>query len=191
MKLADALASAGGLTEGVSQTVKVIHSRSKCLEAGMNDASREGTPGKLEVYNLIELLRGDEKANPYLQPGDVIVVVELPLVYVSGRVKQPREIFLRTKLTLRQAIEMAGRELPGAEVRRVRIYRSTSPNSENSLLTFDLEAIRKHRARDPVLDPYDIIEVPPSAPRTPMHTYPTFDSRPLTNKFPQRAIYSV
>ncbi len=54
----------------------------------------------------------------------------------------------------------------------------------------DLVAIRKHRAEDPLLQPYDIVEVLPAGPRKsgPLLSYPTFDSRPLI-PLPYRVIY--
>jgi len=54
----------------------------------------------------------------------------------------------------------------------------------------DLMATRKHRAEDPLLQPYDIVEVLPAGPRKsgPRLSYPTFDSRPLI-PLPYRVIY--
>jgi protein involved in polysaccharide export with SLBB domain len=146
-----------------------------------------GNPqGKLDVYVLSEVLSREEKANPYLDAGDVVIVTQQAPIYVVGSVVTPRSIFSKTPVTLMQAMKLAGGALRDAQVSKVIVHRQKKDSRD---LQFDLTAIRKHRAEDPVLEANDIVFVPSLGARTgwPLR-YPTFDPRPLIPRA-YRAIY--
>jgi polysaccharide export outer membrane protein len=189
VRLAEVIALVGGLTEPAGDTVHVIHSRSKCFQPGSTDRVVEvGNPqGKLDVYVLSEVLSREEKANPYLDAGDVVVVTQQAPIYVMGSVVTPRTIYSKTPVTLIQAMKLAGGELRDALVSKVLVLRQKKNSGD---LQFDLAAIRRHRADDPVLEANDIVFVPSLGARAfgLMPRYPTFDSRPLVPP-PYRAIY--
>jgi protein involved in polysaccharide export with SLBB domain len=123
------------------------------------------------------VLSRDEKANPYLAGGDVVIVTQQAAIYVVGSVVTPRTIYSKKPVTLMQAMKLAGGALRDAQVSKVVVHRQKKDSGD---LQFDLAAIRKHRAEDPVLEANDIVFVPSLGARTgwPLR-YPTFDPRPL------------
>lgn len=188
VRLAEVIAMAGGLTEPAGDTVHVLHSRSKCFQQGVTDrVVKVGDPSaKPEAYLLSEVLSGDEKANPYLDAGDVVIVTQQAPIYVLGSVVTPRTIYSKKPVTLMQAMKLAGGALRDAQVSKVVVHRQKKASGD---LQFDLAAIRKHWADDPVLQSNDIVFVPSLGARTGRpRRYPTFDSRPLIPP-PYRVIY--
>ncbi len=183
VRLAEVLAMAGGLTERASRTVQVVHSDAQCFQPGIPDrAVKDADPsGKLDTYDLSELLRSEERANPYLRAGDIVIVTELDPIYIIGAVANPREIYLNKPLTLTEALKLAGDVRSDAKISKVIIHRQKKGSIEGVSITVDLGAVRKHRAEDPILQLYDIVEVPSLGARRvgPPISYPTFDSRPL------------
>jgi protein involved in polysaccharide export with SLBB domain len=182
IRLSEILKLAGGLTWWADQTIQVIHSQTP------TDTQTEAAPQPpSEVHRWDELSRGDEKSNPYLNPGDVVIVTEDLPIYVTGHVVQPGSLPLRHAITLGRAITMAGGPL-GHRTGLVRVYRTKSENSPRTVLTFDLQAIQKGRAEDPVLQSYDIIEVFPSRKSRSTYLSPFSDSRPLAIQLPSRVV---
>src|SRR5215216_2560842 len=60
------------------------------------------------TFKLEETLRAEDKANPFLQPGDVITLPEAKEAYVVGNVLRPGPILLKnSNVTITQAIAMA------------------------------------------------------------------------------------
>ncbi|OLE51171.1 MAG: hypothetical protein AUG51_24345 [Acidobacteria bacterium 13_1_20CM_3_53_8] len=157
VRLIEVLALVGGVTENAGQTVKITHSipASACGNLVPNGSSET-----TETYNLADVSRGDERANPYLRPGDAIEVSSLDAVYVVGQVVKPQGIYLRGPLTVTQAVAMTGGVLADARTDRVRISQLGVGSNTVTRIIVDLKAIKKHRAEDVVLQPYDIVEVP-------------------------------
>ena len=166
VRLAEVLAIAGGLTKRASGNVKVTHADGD-------------SPGKSYKYVLSEVLSREETSNPYVEGGDIVFVPELDPIYVIGSVLTQSEIYPKESLTLTQAIKLAGGARRDAQTGRIVIYRHVKGIGFS--IKADLIAIKKHLAEDPLLQPYDIVEVPPPGPRKvgPPFGYPAFDSRPL------------
>jgi protein involved in polysaccharide export with SLBB domain len=183
VRLAEVLAISGGVTERASGTVRIIHSGAQCSQPGITD--RELTDSsrslKSDTYALSGLQRREAGANPYLEGGEIVIVTELKPIYVVGSVLTPREIFLKEPVTLVQAIKLAGGELRDAQISQVAIHRQKKDAAGSIWIQANLEAIRKHRAEDLILQPYDIVIVPSLGWRSvgPPLSFPTFDSRPL------------
>src|SRR6185295_7385461 len=112
---------------------------------------------------LSDTLMGEPKANPYLQPGDIVTVPEADQIYVVGNVNLPVTIPLKEPVSLTQAIAMAGGVKQDTKKDKIRVLRQTPGSSSKQELIIDLTAIEKKRAEDPVLQPNDIIDVPASA----------------------------
>jgi len=72
---------------------------------------------------LSDTLRGDPKANPYLEPGDIVTLPEADQVYVVGNVYSFLTVPLKEPITLTQAIAMAGGVKQDNKKDRVRIVR--------------------------------------------------------------------
>ena len=162
VRLAEVVFMAGGVRERAADMIKLSHSGSKCfLGTPINRMTEHGSvPAEFEVYRLSELVSGVEKANPYVQPGDVVIVTEVGSIYMLGNVKTPQEISRKAPLTLTQALEIAGGLLPETRTNKIAIYRAQGDRIGALTVIVDLKAIKKHRVPDPVLQPYDIIDVP-------------------------------
>jgi|SRR6185437_2865703 len=166
LRLSEAIVVAGGVNPEATETVKVIHSAVPSCEpprqvmAGCIDCLPHlQQPPAADFYKLSQLPSDDERTNPYLQPGDQVLVVEQVTVYVVGNVPAPQGIHFETKPTLTQAIAIAGGVLPDSNIKRVRIFRSKSDSTREEIIV-DLNAIKKGREEEFILQPYDIIEVP-------------------------------
>jgi protein involved in polysaccharide export with SLBB domain len=66
---------------------------------------------------------------------------------------------LGERITVTRAIAMAGGTLPDTKSSEVKIVRESTDGMTTSLIV-NLDAIRKQRAQDVVLQPNDIVEVP-------------------------------
>jgi protein involved in polysaccharide export with SLBB domain len=167
VRLAEALTIAGGLTDDADRTIEVIQTETQCFRSlsrlysshiPIVDESYIRISGKTETYEISDLLRGDGQANPVLRPGDVVIVNDLPSIFVIGNVKKPRQISWKEGLTLTQAIELAGGVLPNT-LKYIHVYRAIGNRIGVEDLQYELRAIKKRRASDPVLQRYDIIDV--------------------------------
>src|SRR6185369_9035899 len=110
-------------------------------------------------YNLSAALAGNEDANPYVLPGDLVIVPEAELVWVVGNVVSQKSLVYREGVRLTQAIAMVGGVVKHSDLVQIRIYRNPStPPTPNSPI-FNLKALLDNRSEDPVLQPNDIIEI--------------------------------
>ena len=80
-------------------------------------------------------------------------------IYVTGAVQQPTGLFLRQNLSLSRAIAQVGGPKKGAKTEKVRIIRSKEGQLNPEILVYNLDAIKKGKAPDVALMPYDIIDV--------------------------------
>ena len=102
---------------------------------------------------------GNESGDPFIRPGDVVVVTEGEPVYVTGAVVAPQPIFMKDQLALGRAIAMAGGPQRLANTGEVHIYRKKDGLIGQEDLTYNYDAIKKGRDKDVLLQPYDIIDV--------------------------------
>ncbi len=160
VRLLELLTFAGGLADNAGRSVQVVHTGtgSSC------DSSKENaaTSG-LDNYLLSATLKGEEQANPFLQPGDVISVPQADQVFVVGNVIRPSAIALKEPITVTRAIAMSGGTLPDTKKDKVRIVRQTPGTTEKTEIFVDLGAIDKRLAPDVVLLAGDIVDVPVSS----------------------------
>lgn len=160
VRLLDLLGYAKGPTAKAGQTINIVHSvqSSLCRAPGS-----EETAEAFSSYRLSDTLRGDPKANPYLEAGDVITLPDADQVYVVGNVYTPLTIPLREPITLSRAVAMAGGVRQDSKKDKIKIVRQEPGSSTRQEIVVDLTAIEKKRAADPALMPNDIIEVHTSA----------------------------
>lgn len=131
------------------------------MQAAAQAAVEQGQ-AVLLTYKLKELLTGAPESNPYVRPGDIISVPETDLVYVVGNVVKPGPLSMRTKITLLQAIGMAGGFMPDAAKNRIKVVR-VEPGTNNRQETFySIDDIQKKKTEDIALQPNDVVEVPTS-----------------------------
>lgn len=164
VRLLELLAFAGGPAERAGRNVQVVHAAaSPACDPPDSPAPSEDAAVALASYKLSDTLRGDERSNPYVQPGDVVTIPEAEQVYVVGNVFKPSALPLKEPITVSQAIAMAGGVLPDTKSDRVRIVRQTAGGATKTELFVDLKAIEKRRADDVALQPNDIVDVPTSS----------------------------
>ena len=149
---------AGGPTDRAGERIFVSHSNESF---GCRQPAESNSEAEFASYSFSSLVR-DGKANPYVFPGDVITIPEAEQVFVVGEVFKPASIPLKDRITLSQAIAMAGGTLSDAQKSRVRLIRQMPTSGEKTELAFDLDSINKHQASDPVLQANDVVEVPTS-----------------------------
>jgi len=159
IRLLELLTYAKGPSAQAGQTINIIHSGTafQCSKTGL---TREDAPNGISSYKLSETLLGGEKANPYLDNGDIVTLPEADQVYVVGNVLQPRSILLKDPITLTSAIAMSGGLGKDTKTEKIRIVRQEPGSTTKKEIYVDLAAIEKKRAEDIPLQANDIVDVP-------------------------------
>jgi polysaccharide export outer membrane protein len=167
IRLLDLLSFAGGPAERAGGNIQVVHSTlyPSCEPIATNMARSTNAGLGLSVFKLRDTLAGNARSNPYVRPGDVITVLEFEQVYVIGNVLRPTAIPLKEKITLSQAIAIAGGTLPDSQSDRIRLIRQKPDGNAKEEIVVDLKAINKRHVPDVVLQANDIVEVPTASGR--------------------------
>ena len=173
--LNELLVLSGGITDRSSGEISVFRPANlSCSEPRKNTEGefvKASQPRGAETINIkiADILRGEQAANPRILSGDIVTVSEALPVYVIGGVNSPQRLALRNQLTLSRAIATAG-GLAKEGNGNVTIFRREG--RETKLIQADLQKITAGRAEDPVLMPFDIVDVPqkgkPSRTRPPV-----------------------
>jgi polysaccharide biosynthesis/export protein len=160
VRLLELVSLAGGPSERAGERVLVAHGTevSSCEQSAATSES-------FDSFNLNSTLRGEEAANPYVRPGDIITVPEAQQVFVVGNVFKPTSISLKERITVSQAVAMAGGTMTDAKRDRVHILRQVPGRAGKTEIVVNLEAIGKRQSEDIELQANDIVEVPTSAGR--------------------------
>lgn len=167
VRLNEIMAASGGMTERASGTIQILHTEPlMCPQAGEEVEAEpiEGTRVPLEIVKIADLKAGKPEANPFIRPGDFIVVTEAEPVYITGSVVSPQGIFMRDQLTLSLALAMVGGVRKEAKTSDVRIYRQKPGAPEQQTIRVDYGAIKKSQKPDILLQAYDVIEVGEASP---------------------------
>jgi polysaccharide biosynthesis/export protein len=160
VRLLELLTFVNGPSAQASGTIFVIHTGqgSMCEVQQPEPAANLGNA--FVSYNLKDTLLADEKANPFIRPGDIIRLPEAEQAYVVGNVKTATPIILKEPITLSQAIARSGGLLPEADSQRIRLYRQAPNSTSKTEIIVNLKAINKQQAQDIFLQPNDVIDVP-------------------------------
>jgi polysaccharide export outer membrane protein len=158
IRLLELLTFAKGPKVEAAQTINIVHSESaaQCK----NDEQPAQVDTGLSTFRLSDTLRGDARANPYLENGDIVTLPSADQVYVVGNVLQPRTILLREPITLTRAIAMSGGLAKDTRKEKIRVVRQEPGNNTKKEIYVDLSAIEKKQADDIALQANDIIDVP-------------------------------
>lgn len=149
------LSLAGGpLVEKSGSRIQVarIGNLSACNPSDENDSEIE-----FYTYNINDVMTGKE--NPWMQPGDIVSVLEAEEAYVVGDVFEPAKITLKEPVTLSEAIARAGGESDTAKLSKVVIQRKEKGNPVRVELVFNLKDIRANKIPDPLLQANDIVTI--------------------------------
>jgi polysaccharide biosynthesis/export protein len=115
--------------------------------------------GKLEVYQISNVKNGLGKDDPYVRPGDIVIVTEGEPIYITGAVVSPQPIVMKDGMTLARALAMTGGPTRQAKTAEVHVYRQKEGKIGSEDLHFNYDAIRKGKEKDVLLQAYDIIDV--------------------------------
>jgi polysaccharide export outer membrane protein len=162
VRLLELLSFAGGPSESAGRNIQIVHTAPVSLCEAVQPDAEQASLNVLDDYKLSDTLRGDERANPYVRPGDVISISEAEVVYVVGNVVRPSTLPLRERVTVSRAIAMSGGTLPDTKSDRVRIVRQSAGSTTKTEIFVDLKAIDRRKAEDVLLQAGDIVDVPTS-----------------------------
>lgn len=170
VKLLDLLATSGGITEAAGGDIQIFHTEPvMCPEAEdllvaatPVDSYKPTDPTQVgyDIYSLRELKDGKAEANPVIRPGDIVIVQEAQPVYIMGAVRSPQGIYLKNEMQLKQAIAMVGGLAKEAKASSIVIWRKKKGQAEPEKMIVNYNDIKKEKAKDIALQPYDIVEVP-------------------------------
>lgn len=155
--LLEMLAMAGGPNKesGTRLLVARTGSSSNCKAAGEHVDNDEQIA--LFGFKIRDIQEG--KATLWMQPGDVVSVLDADIVYVYGNVNKQGALKIRDPITLTQAIATAEGLKPATRKDHVRIIRQKPGSIDREEFVFDLNQIDKGKVKDPYLEPNDIVAV--------------------------------
>jgi len=160
----DMLPMAGGLKMDAGPLLFLIRpSRPEEGTSKEKKDSDEQIP-KTFMIDLEELLiKGDMTLNLPLIHGDVISIPVSGKIFVGGEVKSPGGFPMGgKKMTVSQAITLAGGLNPKAAGSETKIFRYSEKGTEREILSANVYAIQKGESEDIYLKENDIILVPKS-----------------------------
>lgn len=161
VRLLELLSFAGGPDSDKAGTKLIVArtgSSSVCRQKGEESlANTDNSNLILYQYKIRDVLEGKE--NLWMQPGDIVSVLDFDMVYVYGNVNKQGSVKLKQPLTLRQAIIEAEGFKPASKKDKIRILRQKPDGSDWEEFTFDLKEIDSNKVKDPFLMPNDIVAV--------------------------------
>jgi polysaccharide export outer membrane protein len=142
----DVLALAGGTTELADRRITIERHGSRLrVEYFLSNQAKTALDNNAKVY-----------------PGDIVVVPKIDIVYVLGDVSRPGGYPMATndgKMSMLQAIGMAGSRLPSAKTSQTRLIRKLADGSHIET-KLDLAKLEKGQEADIALQADDIVYVP-------------------------------
>ena len=168
VRLLDLLATSGGVTEAAGSDIQIFHTEKQlCAEpediaAVPVDSYKPDDPTQVgyDIFSLYALKAGKQEANPYIRPGDIVIVQEAQPVYIVGAVRAPNSLYLKNNMQLKTAFAMCGGLAREAKASAIVIWRRRKGQSEPEKLIVNYNDIKKEKSKDIELQPYDIVEVP-------------------------------
>ncbi len=169
VSLSELIIISGGFSEQVSGEIQIFRPKDlncrekKSVSAAPSVKSTEkdkNTAADKQYINIkiSDLLSGVSLSNPQILSGDIITVLEAKPLYISGGVAAPKQLSIRSQLTLSRAIASAGGLSKDADAKEIRIFRRNG--IETTSIVANLEKIKSGEAEDINLQPFDVIEVP-------------------------------
>jgi protein involved in polysaccharide export with SLBB domain len=154
-RLNELIVYAGGISDSASGEIRI--QRPKDLScSGETDPPKEQTGPIVLIVKISELLKGVGDANPMILSGDIVTVLEAYPIYIIGGITRPGKIDSREQITLSRAISIAGGLSKNGEKNNVKIYRR---GGGQAIIEADLGKIEAGTAEDPVLKPFDVVDV--------------------------------
>jgi polysaccharide export outer membrane protein len=172
VRLLELISRTGGATEQAGGDVHIYHTE-PVLCPGPEDqleqlAEQRPAENALQlpfnIYKISDLKLGKQEANPFIRPGDIVIVQEASPIFVTGAVVQPSNLYLRNQMSLMRAIAQVGGPRKGAKTDKVQIYRTKGNSLEPEIITVNFDDIKKKKRPDIALEPYDIVNVSDGSP---------------------------
>ncbi len=142
-----------------------VKSAAAAVAAAANGAGTTATGDELPTlysFKLKDVLAGVTEANIYVNPGDVISIPETEQIFVTGLVVKPGPLPMKNKMTLTEAIAMAGGCQLEAARKSIRLIRGEPGSESRTQKVINLNDIEKRKIDDIALLPNDVIDVPNS-----------------------------
>jgi protein involved in polysaccharide export with SLBB domain len=118
--------------------------------------------GHIDIYEIDTVRNGVGSTDPYIRPGDIVIVTEGEPIYLTGYFNAPREIVMKDNMTLVRAVAMAG-GLQKLAKSTIYIYRQVKGKVGPDKMMIDFNAIREGKKPDLPLQAYDIIDARPQS----------------------------
>lgn len=154
--LLELLAMAGGPNKDAG--TRLIIARTGNM-LGCKDGAGADSEPDLAVIDM--KLRDIQEAKNifWLEPGDVVSILDSDVIYVYGNVNKQGTVRVREPITLTQAIVSSEGLKQNAKKERIRVLRQVAGSTEREELIYDLGQIDKGKIPDPYLEPNDIVAV--------------------------------
>jgi polysaccharide export outer membrane protein len=154
--LLEMLAMAGGPNKESGTRLLVARTGSSTVCKEKEQADDDATVSVLD-FKIRDVQEG--RKTLWMQPGDVVSVLDADIVYVYGNVNHQGSLKIRDPITLTQAIASSEGLKPAAKRDKVRILRQSPGKPDREEFVFDLGQIDKGKVKDPYLEPNDIVAV--------------------------------
>jgi len=154
LNLLQLIALAGGPSKDAGTRVLVVRGGSPSA-CHLNDDAKD--TNDFMSFKMRDLQEG--KANLAMMPGDVVSVLKSDLIYVYGNVIKPGAVEVREPITLLQALSKSEGLRPATDKKAIRILRQKPDSLDREEITVSLTDIEKQKAKDPYLEPNDIVAV--------------------------------
>ena len=157
IRLLELLTFAKGPSDKAGQTINIIRGPRTDLCTSNSDPADDA--GGFIILRLNDTLRGEERANPYMEAGDIVSIPEADQGYVVGNVYHPQAIPMKEPLTVSHAIAVAGGPLRDSRTDKVHIISQVPGSGGKSELYVSLKDIASKKTEDVLLRPNDVVEV--------------------------------
>ena len=155
--LLELLGLAGGANKEAGTRLFVARTGSSTSSACQEPGAKVDDSVSIIEFKVRDVLSG--KKIFWIQPGDVVSVLDSDLIYVYGNVNRQGAFKTREPITLTQAIVWAEGLKGAARKDKIRILRQKEGSTEREEFVYDLNAIAKRKVDDPILQPNDIVAV--------------------------------
>ena len=154
IRLREVLTHTGGPSERAGKIVRVVRT-CECTSC-QNEQTKARDSSD---YELSAVLLGREGANPDLAPGDKVIIPEAELVFVrlNGLTSQ-RSVVYREGLRLTRVLAAIGIAMD-SDLMNVKIHHPRTAQQQYGFDLVNLKAIREGWIEDPLLRPWDILEL--------------------------------
>ena len=164
-RLQELIAFSGGTTEDAGGLVQILRpqpplcgTQEEIDQWKAESSNVTGIPSRM--YSLSGVALGSEESNPVVYAGDLIFIQKAKPVYFTGEVVSARGLIIpEGGLSLSTAVGMLGGVTRTAKTKDIKIYRLKPDSKDRTIVSVNLEAIKKGEQKDVMLEPYDIVEV--------------------------------